>query len=218
MTDWRRPIGRRRVELPFRRTAVFAELPVKGSAAKPTRRRSLAGLLAAAAALLAACSGNSSYFSSTRRLGAAGRAAGAGDDARHRPGQGRADLAAVGARQCRRRRPGHAQRRRNGAGRIQCAQHPAAGERRRRQRRRRARRRAAGARRRRRDHSRAAVRAVGQPWSGRWRARATFRSSRFRPTPMSLSHGVYLLSFLPESDVERIVQYAASTGKRSSPR
>jgi branched-chain amino acid transport system substrate-binding protein len=29
------------------------------------------------------------------------------------------------------------------------------------------------------------------------------------------SAGVYLLSFLPETDVERIVQYAASTGKRS---
>jgi branched-chain amino acid transport system substrate-binding protein len=29
------------------------------------------------------------------------------------------------------------------------------------------------------------------------------------------SAGVYLLSFLPESDVDRIVQYAASTGKRS---
>src|SRR5271154_6635854 len=29
------------------------------------------------------------------------------------------------------------------------------------------------------------------------------------------SHGVYLLSFLPESDVERIVQYAAANGKRS---
>jgi ABC-type branched-subunit amino acid transport system substrate-binding protein len=29
------------------------------------------------------------------------------------------------------------------------------------------------------------------------------------------SHGVYLLSFLPESDVDRIVQYATSTGKRS---
>ncbi len=29
------------------------------------------------------------------------------------------------------------------------------------------------------------------------------------------SNGLYLLSFLPESDVERIVQYAASTGKRS---
>lgn len=28
-------------------------------------------------------------------------------------------------------------------------------------------------------------------------------------------HGVYLLSFLPESDVNRIVEYAASTGKRS---
>jgi branched-chain amino acid transport system substrate-binding protein len=29
------------------------------------------------------------------------------------------------------------------------------------------------------------------------------------------SAGIYLLSFLPETDVERIVQYAASTGKRS---
>ncbi len=29
------------------------------------------------------------------------------------------------------------------------------------------------------------------------------------------SNGVFLLSFLPESDVDRIVQYAASTGKRS---
>jgi hypothetical protein len=29
------------------------------------------------------------------------------------------------------------------------------------------------------------------------------------------SNGVYLLSFLPESDVDRVVQYAASTGKRS---
>jgi ABC-type branched-subunit amino acid transport system substrate-binding protein len=29
------------------------------------------------------------------------------------------------------------------------------------------------------------------------------------------SHGVYLLSFLPESDVDRIVQHATSTGKRS---
>lgn len=28
-------------------------------------------------------------------------------------------------------------------------------------------------------------------------------------------HGVYLLSFLPESDVNRIVEYAAATGKRS---
>jgi outer membrane PBP1 activator LpoA protein len=29
------------------------------------------------------------------------------------------------------------------------------------------------------------------------------------------SHGVYLLSFLPESDVRRIVEYAVSRGKRS---
>lgn len=41
-----------------------AELPVKGSAVMPTRRGSLAGLLAAASALLAGCSGSSSYLSS----------------------------------------------------------------------------------------------------------------------------------------------------------
>ena len=41
-----------------------AELPVKGSAAMPTRRRSLAGLVAATGALLAGCSGASNYLSS----------------------------------------------------------------------------------------------------------------------------------------------------------
>src|SRR6202043_3044230 len=29
------------------------------------------------------------------------------------------------------------------------------------------------------------------------------------------AHGVYLLSFLPESDVDRIITYAASQGRRS---
>ena len=41
-----------------------AELPSKGSAAMPTRRRSLAGLVAVACVVLAGCSGSSSYFSS----------------------------------------------------------------------------------------------------------------------------------------------------------
>src|SRR5271170_2809800 len=75
MTDYRCPMVlarracSRRVMLretaAVRRTAVFAELRVKGSASEPRRRRSLAGLMAAAGVLLAACSGNSSYFSST---------------------------------------------------------------------------------------------------------------------------------------------------------
>ncbi len=42
-----------------------AELPGKGSAAMPTRRHSLAGLMAVAGAVLAGCSGSTNYFSST---------------------------------------------------------------------------------------------------------------------------------------------------------
>ena len=60
----------------------------------PSRRRSLAGLLAVAGAMLAGCSGSSSYFSfdlfSARRRRRRRRA---GDDDRHRPGQGRSDPA-----------------------------------------------------------------------------------------------------------------------------
>ena len=37
----------------------------------------------------------------------------------------------------------------------------------------------------------------------------------FSTDPSVAGRGVYLLSFLPESDVNRIVDYAASTGKRS---
>lgn len=43
---------------------MFAQLPVNGLGAVIIRRRSLAGLLAAITALLAACSGSSNYFSS----------------------------------------------------------------------------------------------------------------------------------------------------------
>ena len=190
-----------------RRTAVSAELPVKGSVAMlndaaplarqacwPGRARCLAAVQAV------------QLLSSLPSLSSAPPAP-AGPpvpetDARHRPGQGRAHSAAVGRRQCRRCRPGDAQCRRNGARRIQFAEHPAPGEGRRRLGRRRAASRAAGARRRRRDHPRAAVRAVGAASSARWRARATFRSSPSRPMPMSPSRGVYLLSFLPESDVD----------------
>ena len=141
-----------------------ADLPVQGSVAMLTRRRSLAGLLAAdRRGCWRGCSGISiaARHSRSPPLGAAG-AAGAGDDARHRPGQGRSHFAPVGRRQCRHCRPGDAQRRGNGARRIQFAEHPASGERRRRLGRRRAASRAASARRRCRTHPRAAVRAVGQ--------------------------------------------------------
>ena len=52
------------VKAAVRRTALSAELSVQGTAAMPSRRRSLAGLLAVAGALLGGCSGTSSYFSS----------------------------------------------------------------------------------------------------------------------------------------------------------
>src|SRR5580698_5164708 len=47
------------------RTAVSAQMQVQGSAAMPTRRRSITGLLATAGALLTGCSGNSQYLSTT---------------------------------------------------------------------------------------------------------------------------------------------------------
>ena len=43
----------------------------------------------------------------------------------------------------------------------------------------------------------------------------TSRSSLFRPTSTVASRGVYLLSFLVENYVDRIVDYAASQGKKS---
>jgi branched-chain amino acid transport system substrate-binding protein len=46
------------------RSAVSAQLQVQGSAELPTRRRSIAGLLATAGALVAGCSQNSQYLSS----------------------------------------------------------------------------------------------------------------------------------------------------------
>ena len=110
-----------------------------------------------------------------RRLAARPPPAQATSVDRRRPGQGRADPAADGRRQCRRRGAVHAQRRRDGAGRIHTpdmqllvkddggnARGRAAGG-------------PAGARRRRRDHPRTAVRAFGRRRSARSRARATCR-------------------------------------------
>ena len=46
-------------------------------------------------------------------------------------------------------------------------------------------------------------------------AAPTSRSSPSRPTATTASSGVYLLSFLPQTDVDRIVRYAGRQGKRS---
>ena len=140
---------------------------------------------------------------------AAGRAIGS------RPGEGRADPAAVGPRQCRPRRAVDEQRRRNGAGRIQEPEHPAPDQGRRRQRRQRAAGRAS-------RRSRKAPRSSSGRCS-RSRCRRSAQVARPRSIPVIAfstdasvaARGVYLLSFLPESDVGRIVDYAVATGKRS---
>ena len=75
-------------------------MQVQGSAAMPTRRRSIVGLLATAGTLLTGCSGNSQY--SVDDTGAAKHAGAARRDHRRRPGQSGADPASVGAGQCRR--------------------------------------------------------------------------------------------------------------------
>ena len=94
-----------------------ADLPVRGSVVLLTRRRSLAGLMAATGACVGRMFGLFlAAVSSRRPAPAARRSAGAGDRRSAPARSGRAHSAALGRRQCRRRRPGDAQRRRNGAG------------------------------------------------------------------------------------------------------
>ena len=174
------------------------------------------GCWTTAGTLLAGCSGNSSLLNSFTSPTPPPQSAQAPAGATIGTGQVKAGLILPlsARRQCRRRRPGDAQRRRNGARRVQCPQYPAPGQGRRRHRRGGAARRAAGARRGRRDHPRAAVRPIGQRRRAGG-ARAQHPGHRVLDRCQCRVRGVYLLSFLPESDVERIVQYAASTGKRS---
>ena len=103
--------------------------------------------------------------------------------------------------------------RRTGARRIQHAQHPAHRQRRRRHGAGRARRRAGRRRRGREARPRPAVRAFGRGGGAGRASRRNCRCSPSRPTASVATHGVYLLSFLPESDVERIVSYAVSAGQ-----
>jgi substrate-binding family protein len=194
---------------------VFAELPGKGSAAKPTRRRTLAGLMAAAGVLLAACAGNSSYFSST-------------PSAQAPPGGPPMPAATIGAGQVKvalilpMSGAGNAgvagQAMRNAAElaleefkapNIQLLVKDDGGT-------------PEGAR----QGAEQALAEGAEIILGPLFAQAVAavgQVARARNVPIIAfstdtnvaSRGIYLLSFLPESDVARIVHYAASVGKRS---
>ena len=194
-----------------------AELPVKGSAAMLTRRRSLAGLTAAAGALLADCSGSSSYFSSSPFSSAPQAAAGPPAPATILgTGQVKAalilPLSASGnagiAGQAMRNAAEMALAEFNSPN-IQLLVKDDGGS-------------TEGAR----AAAQQALDEGAEIILGPLFAQSVSvvgQLARTRNIPVVAfstdanvaSRGVYLLSFLPESDVARIVQYAASTGKRA---
>jgi len=196
---------------------VLADLPVQGSAATPSRRRALAGLLGTTgAALLAGCSGSSnslsSYFSSTPGssnaqvqpgatlgtgqvkaglilpLSAGGNAGVAGQAMRNAAEMALAEFNAPNIQLLLKDDGGAAEAARQGA--QQALDEGAEiilG-----------------------PLFAQSVSVVGQVARAR-----NVPVIAFSTDANVASSGVYLLSFLPESDVERIVQYAASNGKRS---
>jgi branched-chain amino acid transport system substrate-binding protein len=196
---------------------VSAELPSKRSAAMPTRRRWLAGLVAVGGAVLAGCSGSSNYFSSNPLaqgpqpsaappvpettlgtgqikvalilpLSAAGNAGIAGQAMRNAADMALAEFNAPNIRLLVKDDGG------TGDGARLAAQQAL-------------------------DEGAEiilgplfaqSVSVVGQVALAR-----NVPVIAFSTDANVATRGVYLLSFLPESDVARIVQYAASTGKRS---
>ncbi len=196
-----------------------AELPVKGSAAiaMPTRRRSLAGLMAAAGALLAGCSGSTNYFSSTPfssapppqsappapettlgtgqirvalilPLSAAGNAGIAGQAMRNAAEMALAEFNSPNIQLLVKDDGGSA----DGA-RLAAEQSLNEGC----------------------EIILGPLFAQSVGIVGQVARSRNIPVIAFSTDANVASRGVYLLSFLPESDVARIVQYAASTGKRS---
>ena len=193
-----------------------AELPSKESAAMPTRRRSLAGLVAVAGVMLAGCSGSSSYFSSTPLaqaqppamppvpettlgtgqvkvalilpLSAAGNAGIAGQAMRNAADMALAEFKAPNIQLLVKDDGG------SGDGARLAAQQAL-------------------------DEGAEII--LGPLFAQSVGVVGQIARSRnipviaFSTDANVASRGVYLLSFLPESDVSRIVQYATSNGKRS---
>ncbi len=193
-----------------------AELPVQGSATMATRRRSLAGLMAAASVLLTGCSGNSNFFSSMPNFSSPQPQSVPPPDATLGAGQIKAalilPLSASGnaglAGQAMRNAAEMALAEFNSPN-IQLLVKDDAGT-------------AEAAR----QAAQQALDEGAEIILGPLFAQSVSivgQVARTRNIPIIAfstdtnvaSHGVYLLSFLPESDVARIVQYAASTGKRS---
>ncbi len=179
-----------------------------------TTRRTAIGLLLGAP-LLSACAGVQQSLSQFSKFSLhAGRAGATAARRRQRPGQGRPDPAAVGVGQCRGRRAIDEERRRDGARGIPESEHPAPDQGRRRL--------ASGA-------QAGAQQAVdegaeiilGPLFALSVPAVAQVARTRgisviaFSTDSSIAGRGVYLLSFLPESDVNRIVEYSASIGKKS---
>jgi len=194
---------------------VSAEMPFQASVAWPSRRRSLAGLLAATAALLAGCSGTSSFVNSLPSLSsssspqpapgatigtgevkvalilpltASANAGLAGQAMRNAAEMALAEFNAPNIQILVKDDGGSADAAR------QAAQQALDG----------------GAEIILGPLFAQSVSAVGQLARGRNIPVIAFSTDANVASP-----GVYLLSFLPESDVERIVQYATSTGKHS---
>ena len=196
-----------------------AELPVLLSATMPSRRRSVAGLLATAGVFLAGCSGNSTFFQSTPTpqtqpqtteapppgpggtvgagevkaalilpVSATGNAGIAGQAMRNAAEMALAEFNAPNVQLLMKDDAGNTDAARQGA--QQALDEGAAiilG-----------------------PLFAQSVSAVGQVARAR-----NVPVIAFSTDANVASRGVYLLSFLPESDVARIVQYAGSAGKRS---
>jgi branched-chain amino acid transport system substrate-binding protein len=197
---------------------VSAELPVKGSATMPTRRHTLAGLTALTATLLAGCSGTSSYFSSIPYLSSTPQAPSAPPVPETTLGTGQIRVALILPLSAAGNAGVAGQAMRNAAEmalaefnspNIQLLVKDDGGSA---------------------DGARLAAEQVLNEGAeiilGPLFAQSVSivgQVARSRNIPVIAfstdanvaARGVYLLSFLPESDVARIVQYAGTSGKRS---
>jgi branched-chain amino acid transport system substrate-binding protein len=195
---------------------VSAELPVNGSAIEPTRRGTLAGLLSLAGILLVGCSGNSNYFSSLPSFSSSPQSAPPLPETTIGAGQVKAalilPLSAGGnaglAGQSMRNAAEMALAEFNSPN-IQLVVKDDAGT-------------PDGARLAAQQVLDEGVEIIIGPLFAQ-SVSVVGQIARARNIPVIAfstdtnvaSPGVYLLSFLPESDVRRIVQYVASVGKRS---
>jgi branched-chain amino acid transport system substrate-binding protein len=188
---------------------VSAQLRVQGSADLPTRRRSIAGLLAAAGALVSGCSQNSQYLSSTAPpqspqtptigtgqvkaglilpLSGPGNAGVAGQAMRNAAEMAIAEFNSPNLQLLVKDDGGTAEAARLGA---QQALDEGA------------------------EIILGPLFAQSVGFVGQAARPRNVPVIAFSTDANVASSGIYLLSFLPESDVDRIVQYATSTGKHS---